>query len=235
MRILVALFTLVLLAPVALAKTNNAADKNATVKQELQKFFADLNEAITKKDRAALERLYADEFRFIRSAGAVNDKAAHIGGIMSNDPISSTPVTIPDFDQLFVYGDFALSRSNARGATMTSMFAKKDGRWQAVQVQGTRLAPERKPIKLDTGVLNTFVGKYEFGPGMIATVTMEGDALKWRGGNRMPTILVPLSETAFYSKESEAEMTFTRNDKGQVTDVVLRLGQCQDTKAKKID
>jgi hypothetical protein len=218
-----------------LAQTTNAVNKDAKVKEELQKFFADLNEAITKKDRAALERLYADEFQFIRSAGAVNDKAAHIRGIMANDPISSTPISTPAFDQMFVYGDVALSRSSARGATMSSMFARKDGRWQAVQVQGTRLAPERKPIKLNPQVLNTFLGKYEFGPGLIATVTMEGDSLKWRGGNRMPTILVSLSETAFYSKDTEAEMTFTKNDKGLVTDVVLRLGQCQETKAKKIE
>lgn len=78
-------------------------------------------------------------------------------------------------------------------------------------------------------------GKYEFGPGAVATVTREGNDLRWRGGNRMPVTLVPLSETHFFAKESETEMTFLKNEKGQVTDVVLRLGSCQDSKARKIE
>jgi len=69
----------------------------------------------------------------------------------------------------------------------------------------------------------------------VATVTREGDALRWRGGNRLPVTLVPLSDTRFFGKESDSEMTFVKNDKGQVTDVVLKLGVCQESKAKKIE
>jgi hypothetical protein len=47
--------------------------------------------------------------------------------------------------------------------------------------------------------------------------------------------LVPLSETHFFAKETESEVMFFKNDKGQVTDVTLRLGSCQDSKAKKIE
>jgi hypothetical protein len=51
----------------------------------------------------------------------------------------------------------------------------------------------------------------------------------------MPVTLVPLSETHFFSKETETEMMFVTNEKGQVTDVMLRVGACQDTKAKKME
>ena len=51
----------------------------------------------------------------------------------------------------------------------------------------------------------------------------------------MPVTLVPLSETHFFAKESETEITFVRNEKGQVTDVVLRVGSCLDSKAKKLE
>jgi hypothetical protein len=106
---------------------------------------------------------------------------------------------------------------------------------QLLQAQGTRLAPERNPITLDPKLLDAFPGKYEFGPNAVATLTRDGDALKWRGGNRMPVTLIPLSETLFFAKESETELMFTKNEKGQVKGVVLRLGSCQDSKAKKIE
>lgn len=230
------LFTLIivlLVAPLALAQAHS--DTNAKVKEELQKLFAGLNEAITKKDQATLERLYADEFQFIRPSGAVIDKTAQISGIMANDPLSSSPVPTPSFDRLLMYGDVVISRSTLRGAAINSIFVKKDGRWQLLQAQATRLAPERNPIKLDPQLLDSFLGKYEFGPGAVATVTREGDALKWRGGNRMPVTLVPLSATHFFAKEAETEMTFIKNEGGKVTGVVLRVGSCQDTRARKLE
>lgn len=51
----------------------------------------------------------------------------------------------------------------------------------------------------------------------------------------MPATLVPLSETHFYAKETETEMMFVKNEKGQVTGVMLRLGSCQDQRAKRIE
>jgi hypothetical protein len=234
MRILT-ITLLLLLSPAALAQTHSSENKQDKTREEIQKLFADLNEAITKKDRAALERIYADEFQFVRPSGAVVTKSAQIEGIMSNDPLSSTPVPIPALERLMVYGEVAISRGTVRGTATSSVFVKKEGRWQLFQTQGTRLAPERNPVKINTQLLDSFLGKYEFGPGAVATVTREGDALKWRGGNRMPVTLVPLSETNFFAKESETEMTFVKNERGQVTDVVLRLGSCQDTKAKKVE
>jgi hypothetical protein len=83
--------------------------------------------------------------------------------------------------------------------------------------------------------LDSFFGKYEFGPNAIATVTREGDAIKWRGENRMPVTLVPLSETNFFAKATETEIMFVKDQNGKVTGAVLRLGSCQDSRAKKIE
>ena len=120
MKTLLTLTILLLVAPIVLAQAHS--DPSAKVKEELQKLFAGLNEAIVKKDRPTLERLYADEFQFIRPSGAVIDKAAQINGIMANDPLSSTPVPTPSFDRLLVYGDMVVSRSTLRGSAITSIF-----------------------------------------------------------------------------------------------------------------
>lgn len=235
MKILTALALVLVTTAAAFAQAHGVGTKDTKVKDEIQKLFADLNQAITTKDRAALERLYADEFQFVRPSGALINKAAQINGVMSNDPLSSTPVPAPAPDNLMVYGDVVISRNIVRAAAINSVFVKRDGRWQLLQAQATRLAPERNPVKIDYQVLNSYLGRYEFGPNAVATVTREGDALKWRGGNRMPVTLIPLSETHFFAKETETEMTFIKNNKGQITDVVLRVGSCQDTRAKKIE
>ena len=235
MRILMDAAIVLLLATPAVAQIQGDQTKEEKTKQEIQKLFSDLIEAITKRDRPRLEQLYAHDFQFIRPSGGVVDKATQISGIMGSEPISSTPIPTPAFDSLMVYGDVVVSRHTVRGTAISSIFVKKDGRWQLLQAQGTRLASERKPITLDPKLLDSFVGKYEFGPNAIAVLTREGDALRWRGGNRMPVTLIPLSETQFFAKETETEMTFVKNENGQVTGVVLRLGSCQDSKAKKIE
>ena len=235
MRIMTHFAIVLLLAMPGLAQAQGHQVKEDKTKDEIQKLFSDLNEAISKRDRARLEQLYADEFQFIRPSGGVINKVTQISGIMNSDPIASTPIPAPAIESLMVYGDAVVARHTVRGTAVSSIFVKKDGRWQLLHAQGTRLAPERKPTSLDPKLLDAFVGKYEFGPNAIATVTREGYRLRWRGGNRMPVTLVPLSETHFFAKETETETMFVKNESGQVTGVVLRLGSCQDTKAKKIE
>ena len=60
--------------------------------------FSDLNEAISKRDRFALERVYADEFQFVHTTGGVVDKTAQINNILANDRPSTAPVGTPTFE-----------------------------------------------------------------------------------------------------------------------------------------
>ena len=235
MRIMINVAIVFLLIAPAFVQAQSHGSKEEKAKEEVQKLFSDLNEAITKKDRPRLEQLYADEFQFIRPSGAVINKATQINGIMANDPLASNLVPAPAPDNLMVYGDTIVARITVRGTAISSIFVKRDGRWQLLHAQGTRLAPERNPINLDSKLLDSFVGRYQFGPNAIASVTREGDALKWRGGNRMPVTLVPLSETHFFAKETETELTFVKNASGRVTDVVMRVGSCQESKATKVE
>ena len=235
MRILINVVMVFLLITPALAQAQSHQAKEEKTKEEIQRLFSDLNEAITKKDRARLEQLYADEFQFVRPSGAAINKTTQISGIMANDPISATPVPAPATDNLMTYGDVVVSRNTVRGTAITTIFVKNAGQWQLLQAQATRLAPERNPIHLDPKLIDSFIGKYQFGPNAIATLTREGDVLRWRGGNRMPVTLVPLSETHFFAKETETELMFVKNEKGQVTGVALRVGSCQDSRATKIE
>ena len=135
----------------ALVAFTNAApqDKTEAVKGELRAFTAELNAALAKRDRAALERLYADEFRFVHATTGVVAKAKHIEDIMTNDAAVAGQLPEPTFDEMSVYGDVVMLRSRNRGIENTSLYRKQDGHWRAVQVQGTLLPPVRTPVTVD--------------------------------------------------------------------------------------
>jgi hypothetical protein len=196
------------------------AGKIARVKEEIQKLWNDMQDASVKKDRKALENFYADEFVFIHSSGQEDNKKRRIDNILLvNDYI---PAPMPSFDELYVYGDVAVLR--AKGASRgTTIFAKKNGQWQVVQVQSTAMPPERKVIKLDPKILGQYVGKYEQAPGVFTMITLENDTLRAKGANRPQVAILPLAETLFYVKDNIGEFTFYKDDKDKVTHYILRV------------
>jgi hypothetical protein len=233
MRTLSVLISMCLMASVTLGQTPSGGGKDDKVKKELRKLYADYNEAGTKRDRAALERLFADGYVWVQGNGSVTTKARHIDNIVNNAAQFSLPA--PPFEQFSVYGDTAIFRSTERKAGLfaTTVFAKTDGHWQFVHAQGTLQPSERKPVEVDPATLDPLVGSYEFPTG-VAVATKEGNALMWKGGRRPTVRLMPLSETHFFVEESGVEMIFHKDDKGRATDVTLRIGTCQDSQGKKV-
>ena len=120
MKMVIHVAIVLLLATPALVQAQSHGTKDEKTKEEIQKLFSDLNEAITKRDRPRLERLYADEFQFIRPSGGVINKATQISGIMNSEPLASTPVPAPAIDDLMVYGDVVVSRHTVRGTAISS-------------------------------------------------------------------------------------------------------------------
>jgi len=232
MSILFAVIFVFFMTPFALAQAGGDLKKDTRVKEDLRKLWLEVQDAGSHRDRAALERLYADEFLFIHSTGGRENKTETINGILAIS--SRRPVPPPTFDELLVYGDLAVLRWPRDGQTSTTIYAKKDGRWQIVQIQSTRTPPERKAVKVDPKVLDSYVGKYEFVAGVF-TITKEGDALAAQGAGRPRVILIPASETQFFVKSNEGEFTFYKDERGQVTHVVRRVGSCQESKGKKVD
>src|SRR6266404_6803702 len=112
MRIIMAALSVFLITPFALGQAGGGLNKDARVKEELRKLWIETQEAGSKRDRAALERVYADEFLFIHSTGGRENKTEWINGILSVSSYSPAPV--PEFDQLQVYGDAAIQVSRKR-------------------------------------------------------------------------------------------------------------------------
>ena len=241
MRVLLTLFSFFLMALSASGQTSGgASSKDANVKEELRKLFVELNEAFEKRDRAALERIYADEFVWVHGSGFVDDRAAHINDAFSIEV--RTPLQIPNFDNLRVYGDAAILKNllppaAGRGSLYsTSVFAKRDGRWQIVHAQGTLMLPERKTVKVDSKILASYVGKYENDAKESLTITSAGDALVLavrRAGIPKRT-LAATSDVQFFDKLG-FEINFSKDENGRVTHLTIRSQSGRESKWKKVE
>ena len=105
--------------------------------------------AIVRKDRAAIEANMAEDFRQIDAAGNVEGKRSFVDDIVSGD-LRIDPYTVEDFD-VRLYGDVALLSGRTRmtgtfqGKPFAShyryidVYARRNGEWKIVSVQISRI------------------------------------------------------------------------------------------------
>jgi CubicO group peptidase (beta-lactamase class C family) len=92
--------------------------------------------------------------------------------------------------------------------------------------------PPRVAVKIDPKILDAYVGQYELRPNFVLTMTREGDSLMTQATGQPKFELFPESETKFFLKDVDAQVTFVKDDKGAVTNLILHQGV--DQTAKKI-
>ncbi|WP_414584780.1 serine hydrolase [Scytonema sp. PCC 10023] len=92
---------------------------------------------------------------------------------------------------------------------------------------------EGKSIVLDPKIYDSYIGQYQLAPNFILTISKEQDKLYAQATGQPRFELFPESETEFFIKEVDAQITFVKNIKGQVTHLILHQNG-QDLEAKKI-
>ncbi len=140
-----------LLAATAADEARAQGGPEQAAEGEIRKLEAEFNEAIVKADLEAFDRLMADDFTHTNQSGKFRTKAEwlanHKPGRSAYDAFE-----VDDLD-VRVYGDAAVvtARSTPKGRTSTGepitgqfrflrVWARRDGRWQAVAFHGTRIA-----------------------------------------------------------------------------------------------
>jgi ketosteroid isomerase-like protein len=211
---------------------------------EVKKAAAELGEAVSHRDEAALRRLLADDYVFTHSTGDVEDKAQRIASITGGKLPSVESASRSDVE-FRVYGDAVVITSGSRqkselnGVSREIQFrgimvwVRHEGRWQLVAQQSTRVQPRRTPASLDPKVLDAYAGEYEMAPGRRYAITREGPVLIARGAERELT-LTPTSETKCYVEGMDAEWTFYRGEGGAVSEVGVRIGTGREQRWKKV-
>ena len=94
------------------------------------------------------------------------------------------------------------------------------------------LTSERKEITVSPSILARYVGTYELSPAFSIVVTLEGNQLMDQATKQPKFPMFAESETEFFLKVVDAEIEFFKDDKGQVTHLVLHQGG-QDAKGIK--
>jgi CubicO group peptidase (beta-lactamase class C family) len=92
---------------------------------------------------------------------------------------------------------------------------------------------ERKEIKLDPKILDAYVGEYQLVPGFTLTITREDDRLFAQATGQSKFELFAETGTDFFFKVVDAQITFVKDDKGQVTHLILHQNG-RDQQAQKI-
>ena len=107
------------------------------------------DQAIVRKDRAAIERNMAPDFRQIDGQGQVETLQSFVEDLVSPDLVID-PYTVEDFD-VRLYGDVALLSGRTRmtgryqGKPFAShyryidVYVRRDGTWKIVSVQISRI------------------------------------------------------------------------------------------------
>jgi CubicO group peptidase (beta-lactamase class C family) len=86
------------------------------------------------------------------------------------------------------------------------------------------LPSERKEISISPKILAQYPGTYELTPEFSIVITQEGDHLAAQATNQRKNPLFAESETMFFLKVVDAEIEFFKNEKGEVTHLVLHQG-----------
>jgi len=92
---------------------------------------------------------------------------------------------------------------------------------------------ERALVKLDPKLLDNYTGEYQVGPGMNFTITREGDKLLVSAPGFGKNEMAAESETVFFLQIADARLTFTRNEKGEFSELLIEAAS-QKFRAKKI-
>ncbi|HEY6293815.1 MAG TPA: serine hydrolase [Terriglobia bacterium] len=93
---------------------------------------------------------------------------------------------------------------------------------------------ERTIVRVDPALFRDYVGRFQLAPNFILTITQEGDHLFAQATGQPKAEIFAESDSEFFPKVSDAQITFVRDGQGRVTELILHQGG-QDTHAKRIE
>lgn len=136
-------------------------------------------------------------------------QVAHSGGI---NGFSSMIIRVPDTNVTAI----VLSNNVAAPASPIARDLLAIYYGQPYQV------PAPKTVAtFDAALFDQYVGKYEFTPQFVMTVTREGDRFFTQATAQQPIEVFPMSDVTFFPKVIDAELTFVKGPDGKVSAMTL--------------
>ncbi len=79
-------------------------------------------------------------------------------------------------------------------------------------------------VEVDADVLASYCGSYELQPGMVATISKDGNNLYAEAPGLAKSQITPLSATEFLVKSVSAKITFQKDENGKVSRMLVNMG-----------
>ncbi len=138
-----------------------------------------------------------------------------------------------EVDILDVYRDIASVRTECADFIDYLQLAKSEGQWKIINVLWLFNVKERPEVAVDPKILAAYAGEYELKPDFVITVTVEKDRLFIQATGQGRIQAFPSSQSEFFVKEVEVQVSFVRDAEGKVTQLILHQGGA-DSPARKI-
>lgn len=155
--------------------------------------------------------------------GAIRDFTAHVHG-----DVATARYRITESSQL---GDAKIDLEMWRTETY---LRGNDPAW--ILIAGADVPIPKDPVTavVDAKVLAAYVGRYEYSPGVIDTVTLEGGRLFAQTTGQEKLELLPENETTFFAPGEDWRVVFLKDEKGRVVSEVFRQNG-QDLVARRLE
>ncbi len=232
LSISIVLFVALVAASRAAAQSNVERDIGGAIRARM--------DAYARADAAGWARHVADE-----CLCWTETKAQIQQGIASRPP--NVKIRYGDVADLevHVYGDTAVVRYRVTeyaelGGQKVSgeqrrveTYVRRDGGWLLVAGAEGVIPAEPAVAKIDPKLYDAYVGRYEYVPGAVDTVTREGDRLMVQPTGEPKQEVFPENETTFFAKGQDWRLVFVKDEQGRVTSMIFRQGG-KDFVAKRI-
>ena len=227
---------LLVLPVVALSQTQRKTAPQRSVEEAILKTEREQRDAYLKRDIKTTERLVADDF-ILTVGDGIGTKADLLASLRGEPADPTLTLTTEDVlvridgDTAIVVGKRIEKRrspdNNQEGtayARYSRTYVKRENQWQLLSEHLHTLPGERTAVQVDPKIYEDYLGKYD-SPIFTFSVTRDGDRLvAIPDDKRRPAAeLFPESETEFFLKGRDAQVTFMRDRSGRVTHALLRI------------
>ena len=126
-------------------------------------------------------------------------------------------------------------RTRAEPYRNLDTFIRRGGEWLLIRHAETHALSSPSALVVAPSLLADYVGRYEWWPGYVDTITLAGGQLFERGtGEAEAALNIAASPEAFFVKGDPSLIVFVRNRSGRVTGYVLHWPDGQITAARKV-
>jgi hypothetical protein len=141
-----------------------------------------------------------------------------------------TLIRIPAGSKIQVTGYFDNSAKNKFNPDPTKAVRQGEPTYDEMMMGFMDYTAEKPKTlaRVDRQIFDTYVGKYDLGNNRGYSITREGDRYFGQGTNGLKRELFPATESRFFIPEVESQITFVKDEKGEVVELIYEQNERQN-------